>query len=940
MVSTLPSPNPERRLAALARILKLLRDTEDLDSLVSALLENLQEELHYSLLWFGLYDRVQHQVVSQGYLAPKPHRSLKSTFSLAPGDLMEQVVIQQRPLVINDLRVESRIATWNDMATQFSIQGALIFPVRRRDVCHGLLIMGSSQWGQMLSNSDRTFISTICSALADVLHKREQTLQTQRRKDPGIAVSGLVNQLQGASDLDAQLTTIAQSIFRFVDPDRVRIFWLDPIKFEFWERLMIQGRSSLAAKRYTSQSSGLTIGISEIRGIYQVLNAQQSLTIGDVQSANAANVPNQFLQLLKADALMVAPIFEHSTFLGFVSVESNTPVVWSEANRTYLKTVASLAGLMMSRLSVAEMQQRSEAEVELLTGLVHSIQNETDWYKSLELCAENLYQTLGAQPFLVLQHDAEHGGYQVVFRKMQASRKRLSMAWPTLDAVDWQMLESSESAIAINDLTNDLKLLAWRENFQAVDIQALLACNITPGSAPTGIVILASQTPRQWDEADAQLLQKVARQIGLILHQWQLQRQNDQQEDLYGSIQWGLRTLQQTSHLEKLEESACQYLLDLLNASLVVLVTWQVGELQGTISRVIARHLDFGADRQARISLSSDAIVSWAQQTDGPLPVTWEDLPEETQKWISGPPESKFLIVALKTSDKHAPSGVWIVADRRDRKWTDHHLSLMSLLSNQLAWSRRHLSILDLLLARQESLEALNWYKHKRLDDAHRQLGVSLERLSDPITQGKGLTAQRQLQLVRQLNNLTSGISSVLTNETWELRDHQQTTPLISLINRLMERVNPLIQEHQLWAKVHNDSNVIISGDLEKIELVLYELTVAACQRSPEQGRLDIWCRPLERTFMELAITDDGDVPRQLLKDLKHGRPDDVLVPSLLDVPPGLHFSICKTLMQQVGGEFSLQKLDDGRIMSRILLNIAGKAKPTGLARNKNVQGG
>ena len=124
---------------------------------------------------------------------------------------------------------------------------------------------------------------------------------------------------------------------------------------------------------------------------------------------------------------------------------------------------------------------------------------------------------------------------------------------------------------------------------------------------------------------------------------------------------------------------------------------------------------------------------------------------------------------------------------------------------------------------------------------------------------------------------------------------------------------------------MHNESNVIIAGDLEKIELVLYELMVAACQRSPEHGRLDIWCRPLENTLMELAITDDGDIPHQLLKDLKHGRPEDILVPSLLDVPPGLHFSICKTLMQQVGGEFSLQKLEDGRIMSRVVLNIARK---------------
>ena len=932
MVSTLPSPNPERRLAALARILKLLRETEDLERLVSSLLENLREELQYSLLWFGSYERVQHRVVSQGFLAPQPHRSLKSTFSLSPGDLMEQVVIQQRPLIINDLRVEPRIAAWNEMAEQFSIQGALIFPIRRRDVCYGLLIMGSDQWGQNISNSDRTFISTICSALADVLHKREQALQTQQRKDPGVALAGLIDQLQTIDDKNVQLTTIAQSIFQFVMPDRIRVFWLEPTKFVFWERLVMRSRQVKTPKQYTVESPGLTVPVSEVRGIYQTLNKHQLLLVGEAQSSNAATVPDRFMKLLKANALMVAPIFERETLLGFISVESADSRVWADSSRNYLKNVANLTGLMMPTLSIDEVRQQARSEVQLLTGVVRSIQSEGDWHRTLKMCADNICEALEAEQFLVLLHDAEQGGYQVVFQRRRLTRKRLSAAWSALDEVDWQMLEESESAIAINDLTNDLKLLAWRDNFEMSGLESVLACNITPGDAPEGIILVASQSPRQWTVAAGELLQQIAQQISLILRQWQLQRQTNQQEDIYSSIQWGLGTLQQTFELDKLEESACQYLIDLLDASLIVLVTWQIGEPHAQVSRVISRNIDFDADKDALISLSSDAIINWAQQTDGPLPVTWEDFPTETQAWIKGAAGSKFLLVALKTTDKHVPNGVWIVADRSDRRWTNHHFSLMALLSNQLAWSRRHLSIVDLLLSRQESLEALNWYKHKRLDEVHRQLEINLGRLSDPITQGKGLTAQRQLQLVRQLTTLTSGVHNVLDNEGWELRKHQQTTPLISLLNRLMERVNPLIQAHHLWAKVHNETNVIISGDLEKIELVLYELMVSACRRSPEQGRLDIWCRPLDRTLMELAITDDGNVPRQLLKDLKNGRPEDILVPSPLDVPPGLHFSICKTLMQQVGGEFSLQKLEDGRIMSRVVLTITNKGTASRIA--------
>ncbi|HEY9887025.1 MAG TPA: GAF domain-containing protein [Candidatus Obscuribacterales bacterium] len=928
MVSTLSSPNPERRLAALARILKLLRDTEDFDLLVSSLLENLKEELHYTLLWFGLYERVQHQVISQGYLAPKPHRLLKSNFALAPGDLMEQVVIQQRPLIINDLRVETRIAAWNDVAEQFDIQGALIFPVRRRDVCYGLLLMGATQWGQTVSNSDRTFISTICSALADVLHKREQALQTQSRKDPGLAVAELITQLRTVHDRDDQLALIAHSLFRFGECDRVRVFWLDPLKFEFWERIAAQSRQAKAVKRYSAEAPGLTLSATDIRGVYQVLNNRQSLVVGEAQSATVS-VPDRLLQLLKASALMVAPIFEQQTLLGFISVERKHAQVWPESHRDYLNTVAQLTGLMMPKLSVEAVRAQAATEVQLLTGLVRSIQNDSDWHTTLDLCGENLFATIGGEQFWVLLHDAERGGYNVVFRKTTTPRKRPNLTWLTLDAVDWQMLESSETAIVINDLTHDLKLLAWRENFETLGVQALMACNVAPGNAPEGIVLLTSAAPRQWAPHEGDLLQKIAQQIGLILRQWQLQRQTDQQEDLYGSIQWGLRTLQQTFDQDKLEEAACQYLIDLLEASLVVLVNWQVGDTVAQVSRVVSRSIHFTADQTAEIALG-DAVITWAQQTNGPLPVTWEDFPEETRRWLSGPPASKFLLVALKTADKHVPNGVWIVADRRDHKWTEHHFSLMLLLANQLAWSRRHLSVVDLLLARQESLEALNWYKHKRLDEVHRQLELNLNRLSDPITQGKGLTAQRQLQLVRQLSTLTTGVNNVLEHEVWELQSQQQTTPLISLLNRLMERVNPLIQKRQLWAKVHNDSNVIIAGDLEKIELVLYEVMVAACERSPDQGRLDVWCRPVDRTLMEIAITDDGAVPSQLLKDLENGRPDDILMPSLLDFPPGLHFSICQTLMQQIGGEFTLQQLDDGRTMSRVVLAIAGKSKTLG----------
>ncbi|MEO1298043.1 MAG: GAF domain-containing protein, partial [Cyanobacteria bacterium J06636_16] len=174
MVAMISGSDSEKRLHALARILKLLREAEEFDQLISDLLENLKEELGYAVLWLGLYDRVNHYVVSQGYVAPQPHRLLKKNFPLTSGDLMEQVVIQQRALRVNDLREEPRIGSWKELADDLGIQGTLLFPVRRRDTCYGILLFGSLQWGQTPAHSDRTFISTVSSALADVLHQQEQ----------------------------------------------------------------------------------------------------------------------------------------------------------------------------------------------------------------------------------------------------------------------------------------------------------------------------------------------------------------------------------------------------------------------------------------------------------------------------------------------------------------------------------------------------------------------------------------------------------------------------------------------------------------------------------------------------------------------------------------------------------------------------------------------
>jgi signal transduction histidine kinase len=158
-------------------------------------------------------------------------------------------------------------------------------------------------------------------------------------------------------------------------------------------------------------------------------------------------------------------------------------------------------------------------------------------------------------------------------------------------------------------------------------------------------------------------------------------------------------------------------------------------------------------------------------------------------------------------------------------------------------------------------------------------------------------------------------------------------------LKRSLERIDNLVQKQKLWIGVHGlgqstqelekniassyPSPMAIVGDIIKFELILNELLVSACQRSPHGSRIDIWCRRLDEQFLELSITDNGIIAPGLLTELEQMTRKDVLTPSHLDQLPGLHLLICQQLMQQLGGELHLYQLPDNRVVSRLLLPLA-----------------
>ena len=907
----------ERQLVALGRVLQTLREEERVEQLVETALSYLQSEFSYVLTWIGLYDRVAHRLDGQGGSTPTGDLSfLKQRLVLNPGDLLEQVVIQQRLVGVPDLREEPRAGEWRQVAQLFNIQGTIIFPIRYKDRCFGVTLLGSHLWGVSPHSEEKARLSMLLGELGAVLYQAEVEQQRQQTKRPDEPLLMLLGKLRSMTSLGQRLEAIVQQTQTFIGAGYTNIYWFEPQRRYFWQRI--------GTREPIEPQPGIIV--QEVNSFYQALAADQLVSIGEAHSSLKADITGRLMQQLGARSLLAAPISFQNELLGFLAVEGAEPRIWSEEEKNYVRGAAQLIALAAPLEEMEESVQRAKQDQALTAEISRAIYSDDDWRNTLNHCAMQLCQRLRAERFLVLMYDPDLERFEICYQSHPNSRRPTGAFLEGLNQVDWQMLERSTEAVGVENLADDLKLMAWREVFLDLGVQSLLVCSTAIGRPLEGLVVIGHEATRTWSRAERDLLRVVSQQVGLILHQWQLQRQTDQQQKTYQTIQWGLTTMQQTHDLETLERSAMEHISQVLQVPLATLVTWQPGRKTARIVAPVVTQNQFALNADVPIPLYTDTLIQWALQSDDLLTINVDNLAVETRQWLSGSGIGQILVMTLRTAPEHEPTGIVVVADHRDRYWGKRQLNAMGTLVSQLAWSRRYLILTDTLSARKEALERLNWYKQHRLEEMYRTLNVAVRRLNELSQHKDTATTMRYQQILRHLGSLLAAIAPVLKQEAWQLRHEFETAPLVSLLKRAMERVDALIKQRQIWAQVHNDTNLTIGGDIPKIELVLYELLTVACHRSPPNSRLDVWCRPLDGRWLEISITDNGVIESRLLEELHSGQSPDLLSPSMLNHPPGLHLAICKSLMQQVSGEFNLYRLDDGRILSRLIVPIAAAA--------------
>lgn len=909
----------ERQVVALGRTLQALREGEHEDGLIETTIQYLEAEFDYALVWIALYDRAEHRLLGKGGCSPQGEVPIfKQRLVLHPGDLLEQVVIQQRPLGVPDLREETRAGDWRKTAQKLNIQGTVIFPIRHKEQCFGVVLLGSSLWGISPHSEEKARLSTILGSLAAALYQLEQEQHRQQTKQPAQPLMMLLTRLRSLPTLKQRLEAVVEETHRFIAADRTNIYWFEPQRRYFWRRV---GDTGYADADYEE----LGITAQEINSFYQALAADQLVSVGEAHSSLKAELTGRLMQYMGAQSLVASPILFQQELLGFLAVEGTDARMWTEEEKNYVQGAAHLIALTAPLEEMEDTIRQVKQDQGLTAEVAAAIYTDDNWNYTLRKVAERVCERLQAERFLLLVYDRDLEKFEICYQTQPTNRRPFNPQFDELNSVDWHMLERSTEAIGVENLDEDLKLMTWREALLQAGVQSVLVCSTTVGRSLEGVVVVGYETARSWNRSEREILRIVSQQVGVMLHQWQLQRQTDQQQEVSQTIQWGLTTMQQIHQLDRLERSAIQQLAQLLQVPLTVLVTWQPGRPSAQIA-ASTHSPGFELVTDSDIPAHSDNLIQWALQADGLLPLSIDDISIDTRQWLTGAAIGQILVMTLRTSPEHEPTGIVVVADRLERYWHERQLNAMTILVSQLAWSRRHLVLTETLTTQRNKLEQLNWYKNQQIEELHQRLNLGVQRLNELSHKKDALASMRYHQIVRQLGSVLADITPLLKQEQWQFAHEYQTIPLASLLKRAVERVDGLLKQRQLWSQVHNDCNVNIGGDIPKIEFVLHEVLTSACHRSPTGSRLDIWCRPLDGQWLELSVTDNGAIEPRLLEELAQGRPSDWLAPSTLEKPPGLHLVICQAVMQQLGSEFHLYRLEDGRNLSRLVISIAANA--------------
>jgi GAF domain-containing protein len=837
----------ENQFVALGRVLQTMREEENVDVLIETTLNYLASEFDYRLIWIGLYDRLDHRLFGKGGVTPTGDtKFLKSKFTLSPGDLLEQVVIQQRSVGVPNLSEEVRAGEWRRAAQQFGIQGAFFYPLRCKDRCFGVVLLGSSLWGATPRPGEKAQMSMLFGGLAAALYQIELDWQHSSTKRPDQPLFQVLDQMARMPAMDQRLEAVVAMTQQFIGPTRTSVYWYSPERRYFWHRVGNRQTSRGLASSAASAAAGLTV--QEVSEFYLALNENRLIAIGAGRSPLKAEVTGRLLSRLRARSLLAAPIRVKQELVGFLAVEGNEARIWEEAEKNYIRAAAQLISLGAGSEEIEATLQRTQQDAQLVAECARVLADNTDAEKALDECAQLLLKRLGAERFLVLQQPRSGYGswvmghreddsfpmtpgstqnsklktpnYSVVYQRQPLNRRPLTTTLGAVTGADQQLIEQNSEALAIEDWEQDPRLGSWRESLAGLGVRSLLVCRMSSRDSVSELdpdsqeklplVVIGHSTPRTWTQTERQLLGIVSQQLGLAVRTLEMKISTQLSESAQSFFQTGLNILLSAPpEPAGFDRAWVQFLSEMLESPLALLLTWggtrKDSRLENAkVAAAVMANSRFALPPDISVPLN-DGLIQEALTTEGLLEKRGTQIPGRSRQWLSSPGIGCLLVMALPKDEGgrmkeetplHPSGGLILLADSPQRQWPGHLLPVMEALMGQFARIRQYTVENATLYGQVRNLEQLNWYKHRCMASLHSSAADRLNRLNQ-LAEG-GLS---DIPSGEQTNRAASPVPSRGHPPDKSLA-RMHSSQLIRELGNILGEFAPLVDEEQWQMKL------------------------------------------------------------------------------------------------------------------------------------------
>ncbi len=972
MGQPIPNPYDDRQTVALERVLQTLREEENAEVLIETTLNYLQAEYDYRLIWIGLYDRLDHRLFGKGGVIPTGDMSfLKQRFNLNPGDILEQVVIQQRPVGVPDLQQEPRAGEWQRVAQSCGVQGTLLFPIRCKDRCFGVVLLGSQTWGISPRQGEKAAFSIVFGGLAAALYQIESDWQRSSTKRADQPLFNLLEQLLQLPTLTARLESIVAMTQSFITPTRTNIYWYSPEKRYFWHRV---GNRQMARGLETRHVNAAGITVSEATDFYQTLAQGSMVAIGANRSPLKAESTGKILSRLKARSLLAAPILANSDLLGFLAVEDNQPRIWEEAERNYIRAISKLVAIISVNEDLEATLEQSQQDTIFSQTIAQIIFNSSNSHDARSQATSLLNKRLETDYVLVLQEEPG-GALKLIHQAHPPDRHPLTTPLERLMPSDREMIfQKDRETFEVEDIQASSHLRNWLPTLNNLGLRSLIISVInTPstGEEPA-LLIFAQSNPRTWNSLERSLISIVAGQLRMLNTFFAAREQVNKSELISQTLEEGLQALWSLpKNPKKFAPRWLEYLATASTCPLVSMWQWGSGEVSKPNLELgffkltdlfVAPGLNLpknlaipAADPLIQTILKQDSVFVYLTTAD--LSVTMRNVFHsaglEQLLFISLPRsksrrKSSSLLNQLDQSasnqleplnslDKKEVSSriIFLFADQQKIPaylWAGPSPVLLMLLQQfVLTLNYQQKQFVD--SQERSNLQVLNWYKHCSLSLLHQSMIeriTSLLQVDPKATLGVGeggLGGVRTTQVLHQLEGILNALNPLLTQELWELKTDLSSVPLASLIKRSLRNLETICQQRQVIPVILNNLGGNAYADRWKLECIIFEVLLTCIFQTAPGNRLTILTKAAASSqeprstaqLLELIIVERVATNEESSANLP--APATNNQQSIFNqLPPTLHGQICQQILKSWGGDLQFGKSSEGNFFTRLLL--------------------